>query len=246
MSRNSKTAIAEIKKLMKQFGFLAEETTLMSFKLEDNTILQAEKLEAGQSITKINDAFEQVALEDGAYRLVENFNIEVKDGKIESVKEIFVDAKLVDGTVVKVEGDSVVEGAAVKVVTEQGELPAPDGVHELEDGSKIETKDGLIVMVKAAEEEKPLEDANEEAPEGGEKVDVEMMDLLKEFIKRMSDKMAAMEAQLSSVQNDFNSFKKEPAGKKISDGKTEFNKQENSDDMDAKINAIMSMRKITK
>lgn len=246
MSRNSKTAIAEIKKLMKQFGFLAEETTLMSFKLEDNTILQAQKLEAGQSITKINDAFEQVALEDGAYRLVENFNIEVKDGKIESVKEIFVDAKLVDGTVVKVEGDSVVEGAAVKVVTEQGELPAPDGVHELEDGSKIETKDGLIVMVKAAEEEAPLEDANEEAPEGGEKVDVEMMDLLKEFIKRMSDKMAAMEAQLSSVQNDFNSFKKEPAGKKISDGKTEFNKQENSNDVDAKINAIMSMRKITK
>jgi hypothetical protein len=246
MSRNSKTAIAEIKKLMKQFGFLAEETTLMSFKLEDNTILQAEKLEAGQSITKINDAFEQVALGDGEYRLVENFNIEVKDGKIESVKEIFVDAKLVDGTVVKVEGDSIVEGAAVKVVTEQGEIPAPDGVHELEDGSKVETKDGLIVMVKAAEAEAPLEDANEEAPAGGEKVDIEMMDLLKEFIKRMSEKMASMEAQLSSVQNDFNSFKKEPAGKKISDGKTEFNKQENSDDMDAKINAIMSMRKITK
>jgi hypothetical protein len=246
MSRNSKTAIAEIKKLMKQFGFLAEETTLMSFKLEDNTILQAEKLEAGQSITKINDAFEQVALGDGAYRLVENFNIEVKDGKIESVKEIFVDAKLVDGTVVKVEGDSLVEGAAVKVVTEQGEIPAPDGVHELEDGSKVETKDGLIVMIKAAMEEAPLEDANEEAPKDGEKVDIEMMDLLKEFIKRMSEKMASMEAQLSSVQNDFNSFKKEPAGKKISDGKTEFNKQENSDDMDAKINAIMSMRKITK
>ena len=246
MSRNSKTAIAEIKKLMKQFGFLAEETTLMSFKLEDNTILQAEKLEAGQSITKINDAFEQVALGDGEYRLVENFNIEVKDGKIESVKEIFVDAKLVDGTVVKVEGDSIVEGAAVKVVTEQGEVPAPDGIHELEDGSKVETKDGLIVMVKAAEAEAPLEDANEEAPAGGEKVDIEMMDLLKEFIKRMSEKMASMEAQLSSVQNDFNSFKKEPAGKKISDGKTEFNKQENSDDMDAKINAIMSMRKITK
>ena len=244
MSRNSKTAIAEIKKLMKQFGFLAEETTLMSFKLEDNTILQAEKLEAGQSIKKINDAFEQVALEDGEYRLVENFNIEVKDGKIESVKEIFVDAKLVDGTVVKVEGDSIVEGVAVKVITEQGEIPAPDGIHELEDGSKVETKDGLIVMVKAAEA--PLEDSNEEAPKDGEKVDIEMMDLLKEFIKRMSEKMASMEAQLSSVQNDFNSFKKEPAGKKISDGKTEFNKQENSDDMDAKINAIMSMRKITK
>ena len=254
MSKNSKTAIAEIKKLMKQFGFLAEETPVMSFKLEDNTILQAEKLEAGQSINKINDAFESVVLEDGSYRLVENFSIEVKDGKIESVKEIFVDAKLIDGTVVKVEGDSVVEGAKVVVVTEQGELPAPDGVHELEDGSKIETKDGAIVMVSPAEVEEleyPKDVAsgpnpNEEPPVGGEKVDVEMMDLLKEFIKKMSEKMNAMEAKLSSVQNEFNSFKKEPAGKKVSDGKKEFNKQEISDDMDAKIDAIMSLRKLNK
>jgi hypothetical protein len=254
MSKNSKTAIAEIKKLMKQFGFLAEETPVMSFKLEDNTILQAEKLEAGQSINKINDAFESVVLEDGSYRLVENFSIEVKDGKIESVKEIFVDAKLIDGTVVKVEGDSVVEGAKVVVVTEQGELPAPDGVHELEDGSKIETKDGAIVMVSPAEVEEleyPKDVAsgpnpNEEPPVGGEKVDVEMMDLLKEFIKKMSEKMNAMEAKLSSVQNEFNSFKKEPAGKKVSDGKKEFNKQEISDDMDARIDAIMSMRKLNK
>ena len=251
MSKNSKTAIAEIKKLMKQFGFLAEETPLMSFKLEDNTILQAEKLEAGQSINKINDAFESVVLEDGSYRLVENFSIEVKDGKIESVKEIFVDAKLIDGTVVKVEGDSVVEGAKVVVVTEQGELPAPDGVHELEDGSKIETKDGAIVMVSPAEVEEIEDlasgpDANEMPPVGGEKVDVEMMDLLKEFIKKMSEKMNAMEAKLSSVQSEFNSFKKEPAGKKISDGKKEFNKQEISNDVDARIDAIMSMRKLNK
>jgi hypothetical protein len=251
MSKNSKTAIAEIKKLMKQFGFLAEETPLMSFKLEDNTILQAEKLEAGQSINKINDAFESVVLEDGSYRLVENFSIEVKDGKIESVKEIFVDAKLIDGTVVKVEGDSVVEGAKVVVVTEQGELPAPDGVHELEDGSKIETKDGAIVVVSPAEVEE-VEDLasgpyeNEMPPVGGEKVDVEMMDLLKEFIKKMSEKMNAMEAKLSSVQSEFNSFKKEPAGKKVSDGKKEFNKQEISNDVDARIDAIMSMRKLNK
>ena len=251
MSKNSKTAIAEIKKLMKQFGFLAEETPLMSFKLEDNTILQAEKLEAGQSINKINDAFESVVLEDGSYRLVENFSIEVKDGKIESVKEIFVDAKLIDGTVVKVEGDSVVEGAKVVVVTEQGELPAPDGVHELEDGSKIETKDGAIVMVSPAEVEEVEDvasgpDANEMPPVGGEKVDVEMIDLLKEFIKKMSEKMNAMEAKLSSVQSEFNSFKKEPAGKKISDGKKEFNKQEISNDIDARIATIMSMRKLNK
>ena len=38
MSTNSKNAIKEIKNLMKQFGFLADEPVLASFKLEDNTI----------------------------------------------------------------------------------------------------------------------------------------------------------------------------------------------------------------
>jgi hypothetical protein len=112
---NSKTAIGEIKKLMVQFGFLTEESTPLSFKLEDNTILQTAKLAVGNKIVKINEAFEQVALEDGSYRLVENFSIEVVNGEIKSVREIFVDAKLVDGTVVKVEGDAVVEGAKVLV-----------------------------------------------------------------------------------------------------------------------------------
>ena len=72
---NSKNAIQEIKKLMVQFGFMTEEQTPLSFKLADNTILQTSKLEAGNSIFKINDAFEQVSLEDGSYRLFENFEI---------------------------------------------------------------------------------------------------------------------------------------------------------------------------
>lgn len=241
MSKNSKTAIVEIKKLMKQFGFLSEETPLMSFKLEDNTILQTEKLEAGQSINKINDAFESVSLEDGTYRLVENFELEVKDGKIEHVKEIFLEAKLVDGTVVKVEGDSLVEGAAVKVVSDQGEIPAPDGEHELEDGSKVEVKDGKIVSVKLPEA--PLEVPDEgEKPEGGVEVEVEMVDMIKEFIKKMSDKMASMEDKVKKMNADFEAFKKEPAAKKISDGKTDFNKLTQNDDVDSKINAIMALR----
>ena len=34
---NPKTAINEIKKLMVQFGFMSEEATPLSFKLEDDT-----------------------------------------------------------------------------------------------------------------------------------------------------------------------------------------------------------------
>lgn len=242
---NSKSAIKEIKSLMVQFGFLkSDEIELLSFKLEDDTILQTEKLEAGKKIVKINEAFEQVSLEDGSYKLKENFEIEVADGEIKTVKEIFVEAKLVDGTVVKVEGDSLMEGAKVVVVTPDAEIPAPDGVHELEDGTKVETKDGVIVVVK------PAEESEEESDEMGKKMidnpakmemPQEMLEMLKEFVKKIGEKMSEMEQSYSSLQNDFNAFKKEPAAKKIADGKTEFNK-EVEDALEARIKALKSLK----
>jgi len=245
---NSKSAIKEIKSLMVQFGFLKnDEVELLSFKLEDDTILNTEKLEVGAKIYKINEAFDQVSLEDGSYKLKENFDIEVVAGEIKSVKEIFVDAKLVDGTVVKVAGDSLVEGAKVVVVTEDAEIPAPDGTHELEDGTKLETKDGVIVKV--------MEVANDaeggEVPEAPEaevpavdapmNMSSEMLDMLKEFVSKMGEKMSQMEQSYSTLQDEFNSFKKQPAAKKIADGKTDFNK-EVEDVLSARINALKSQK----
>lgn len=241
---NSKSAIQEIKKLMTQFGFMSEEKTLLSFKLEDETIVETEKLVSGNKIFKINEAFERVSLEDGKYRLKENFKVEVAEGEIKSVKEIFVDAKLVDGTVVKVSGDSLMEGAKVVVVTAEGEIPAPDGVHELEDGSKIETKDGIIAKVEEAVKEAEGEEKPEveiEVPVGMEK---ELVDMVKEFVSKMGEKIKKMEEQMSSLNSDFNSFRKEPAAKKIADGKTEkFTKLNNDDILDSKIKTAMSIIK---
>jgi hypothetical protein len=249
---NSKNAIQEIKSLMVKFGFLAEEASLLSFKLEDNTILQAEKLEAGESIVKINEAFEQVALENGTFKLVENFEIEVENGKITSVKEIFVDAKLVDGTVVKVEGDGLVEGAKVVVVTEEAEIPAPDGVHELEDGTKIETKDGIISKIEEAmaegegDENSPV--AEDEAKKAAEvlepslAMESEIVGLLKDLVIKLGDKIAELEGKVGEMSSDFNEFKKQPAARPIANGKTDFNKSNAIDDVDAKIATIMAMR----
>lgn len=244
---NSKNAIQEIKKLMVQFGFMTEESAPLSFKLADNTILQTEKLEAGKAIYKINEEFEKVALENGSYK-IENFNVEVVDGKIETVKEIFLDAKLVDGTLVKVGGDSLVEGAKVTVVQEDAEIPAPDGVHELEDGTKVETKDGVIVKVEEAVKEAESE---EEKPEIEIEVpslalEKEVVEMLQDFIKKMGEKMALIEKSYSKLENEFNSFKKEPAAKKIADGKTEFSSIKTEDIMDEKLKTIMSLRKSNK
>jgi hypothetical protein len=256
---NSKTAIAEIKKLMKQFGFMSDESVLKSFKLEDNSILETPELKAGESITRLNDEFERVALEDGKFRLVENFEIEVKDGKIESVKEIFVNAKLVDGTEIKVDGEELLAGGKVVVVTPDAEIPAPDGVHELEDGTKIETKDGVIVSVVESPEESEVEveisaavGEGEPDPMGEPKAPVEkgvvepqeeIMGLLKDFIVKCSEKMSEMEKKVEDMKNEFSAFKKEPAAKKIANGKTDFNKQSFSNDLDSQIEKIMAMRK---
>ena len=246
---NPKTAINEIKKLMVQFGFMTEEATPLSFKLEDDTIINTEKLEVGKSVSKINEAFEAVALEDGSYKLKENFEIEVSKGEITAVKEIFVEAKLKDGTVVKVEGDSLVEGAAVKVVTEEmpDGIAAPDGVHMLEDGTEVETKGGMIVSVKSPEGMMDGEsDAMpEDSVDAGDPIQIELMEMLKDFVKKISEKMSTMEQNYSSLQNEFNAFKSEPAAKKIADGKTEFNKI-SGDSADDKFNALMAFRQINK
>jgi hypothetical protein len=249
----SKTAIAEIKRLMVQFGFMSEEVSLKSFKLEDNSILEAKNLEVGEEITRLNDEFERVALENGKFSLVENFEIEVENGKIVSVKEIFVSAKLVDGTEIKVEGDVLGEGAKVVVVTPDAEIPAPDGVHELSDGTKVETKDGVIVSVQEVLQEEVMPSGEgEPAPEGEVPAPVasedpiepqdEIMSLLKEFIVKCSEKIGSMEKQMEAMKNEFSAFKKEPAAKKIANGKTDFNKIENNE-LDEKIAMIMSLRK---
>ena len=246
---NSKSAIKEIKNLMVQFGFLKnDEVEMLSFKLEDDTILNTEKLEKGSKIYKINEAFEQVSLEDGSYKLKENFDIEVVAGEIVAVKEIFVDAKLVDGTLLKIAGDAIAEGAKVAVATADAEVPAPDGVHELEGGDKIETKDGVIVKYMEVGEEPADGEAEAEAPEAPaidapQGMSKEMYDMLSEFVKKMGEKMSQIEQAHSALQNEFNAFKKEPAAKKIADGKTEvFSKINNEDALDARVKALASLR----
>jgi hypothetical protein len=169
----------------------------------------------------------------------------------EITNEMFLDAKLKDGTEIKIEGESAVEGAKILVKTEDGEIPAPDGTHELANGMKVETSEGIITTIYASEmeeeEEKIVEVEAEEVelPKMGEPVvdgvDVEeFYSLLKDMMEKISTQMKKMEEKMNKIDRDFETFKKEPATKKIASGKSEsFGKQSNIDD---KIAAIMSMR----
>jgi hypothetical protein len=69
----------------------------------------------------------------------------------ETTEEAFVDAKLVDGTIVRVE-PALEIGASVAVIGEDGEtVPAPDGEHELESGEVVRTEGGVIVEIMTPE-----------------------------------------------------------------------------------------------
>ena len=70
--------------------------------------------------------------------------------KFTTQKQSFADYKLVDGTVVRVDGD-LVAGTAVYVITEDETLPAPDGEHQVEGVGVIKTEGGKITEVVVAE-----------------------------------------------------------------------------------------------
>jgi hypothetical protein len=171
----------------------------------------------------------------------------MSEDKTEIVKEIFIDAKLIDGTAIKVSGDSLIEGAKVVVITEEGEIPAPDGVHELEDGTKVETKEGLIAKIEEAVAEAPeMEEPKVEIEVSKEeKMESEVVTLLKDLVVKLGEKIASLEGKVEGMSADFNAFKKEPAAKKIADGKTEkFNKTD--DYIDSKLETIAALRKNNK
>jgi hypothetical protein len=75
------------------------------------------------------------------------------DAETEVVAEekTFGEAALVDGTIVKWEGE-LMEGTALTVVLPEGEVAAPDGIHEVSDGTIIETAGGLVVNIQPMSE----------------------------------------------------------------------------------------------
>ena len=81
-------------------------------------------------------------------------------------KESFGEIMTADGQLtLTYEGEELAQGLAVFVVTEDGNVPAPDGEHALEGGITIVTADGKIEAIK--------ETPAEEAPAEGEEVTAE-------------------------------------------------------------------------
>lgn len=104
-------------------------------------------------------------------------------------EQVFTEATLADGTMIKYEGE-LAEGTAIIVVTAEGEIPAPDGSHELEDGTVITTEGGVVTAI--TKSELPAEEPTNE-------VEIEMS-------KQIADLQAAntaLSAEIDSLRAEI-------------------------------------------
>jgi len=69
---------------------------------------------------------------------------------------------LEDGTVIKIDTPTLMEGSNVLVVTPEGELPAPDGTHKLITGEVIEVTGGKVKKLTPVEADPNAQKVGEE------------------------------------------------------------------------------------
>jgi archaellum component FlaD/FlaE len=164
--------------------------------------------------------------------------------------------KTADGALtLEYDGEALAEGLAIFVVTEDGNVAAPDGEHMLEGGVTIRTKDGKIeaimettMAVADVVEEKmeatPEEVVEEVADTVKEVISEEVIsavteavaDVVGEMMKKMEEKMKKYDEKMTALESKFNSFSAAPATEKTIVGhpstRTEFSKSLNQDLVD--------------
>ena len=121
--------------------------------------------------------------------------------KMEFTKvEKFNEAKLADGTVVMWDGE-IGEGTAIMVVSEDGnQMPAPDAVHELEDGTLVTTVGGLVTSIEPKKEvEVEVELAEDNTMAKHEERMKSMEDKMAEIETKMNEMFASYESKFASI-----------------------------------------------
>ena len=169
-------------------------------------------------------------------------------------KQSFMTIKTADGALtLEYDGEALAEGLAIFVVTEDGNVAAPDGEHMLEGGVTIRTKDGKIesimettMAVADVVEEKMAEETPEEvvadvveeviSEEVISAVTEAVADVVGEMMKKMEETMAKQNEKMTALESKFNSFSAAPAAEKTIVGhpstRSEFSKSLNQDLVD--------------
>lgn len=131
-------------------------------------------------------------------------------------KQNFADAKLNDGTIVSAEAFE--PGQDLFIIDEAGEkLPAPDGEHTLEDGTKIMVEGGKIKELIKQE----VEDGIKEDVEIKEDMAIEVeVEPYVEEVPEKEDEVAMLKAMCEEMMAKINSIEEEMGKMKMSSDET--------------------------
>jgi len=174
-----------------------------------------------------NEAIKKIKVMLGVDQVVETAETKIQ----------LAEATLVDGTIVKVEGEFEV-GKQLLVVTAEGDIAAPEGIHE--------TTDGLLVTVDAQGVITNLEETTKESEEVEAKASTELSeDFVNQIVNILDNKFKEFETKLQTLNHEFSAFKNEPAGKKITNNLNETN-QVQGDLATARYEKIVEFRNQTK
>jgi len=170
-------------------------------------------------------AVEETVVEEQLSEEVVNTNEEVVEETLseETTESTFAEIKTADGELTLTYEGEIGEGVEIFVITEDGNIPAPDGTHALEGGFTISTEGGVITAI--SEEE--VEAGNEE--EMSEEVEESTEESIEEEFEGESDEININELHEALIQmiggefkEQFTALKEELMGE-INSVKEQFN-----------------------
>ena len=165
----------------------------------------------------------------------------VEETLSEEVTTIFGEIKTADGELtLAYEGEELSEGLAIFVITEDGNIPAPDGTHALEGGVTISTEGGVITAISAEEVEVEAENEEEMSEEvseefEGESSEVNINELHEALIQMIGGEfktqIAALKEEIKAEINEVKeAFNAAPATEKtITNTKQTYGKSKSVD-----------------
>lgn len=160
-----------------------------------------------------------------------HFNLVEADTVVEATEEVveqaFGELKDVNGAfVLKFPGDSLQVGDKVTVVTTEGqEMDAPNGEHELEDGTKIVTEDSVVKEIMSADgekamaqeamaehtEEEEMEEETKEEEVMEEEAETKVEDIIEAIVSEVKDEMKKMEEKMAALEDKVSKMEEMPA-----------------------------------
>ena len=187
---------------------------------------------------------ETVVEEQLSEEVVETASEEVVEETLseETTEETFGEIKTADGELtLSYPGEELTEGVEIFVVTEDGNIPAPDGTHELAGDITITTEGGAITSVSATEVEAESEEEMSEEVEAteeefeGESSEVNINELHEALIQMIGgefkEQFTALKEELmgeiNTVKEQFNAA---PATEKtITNKKSTYGRETSTD-----------------